>query len=237
MQDLIQYIENGELDNAKLLDYFELYGWNKLLAQSMRRTTANRDKYIRYEIFKMLSEDLKAKYTQKLELIATEEAASEKQESEDESEADAADAREVDAEDVQKSDIPDDAEKSEWVQQKAKCYNERAKLSNTLADFSDDDNEGRKEVLYKIELLDVQIVELNQLIAGEQVAKPKGKSELDFLKPDAEKANMTDMEIRGYKKTLGDRRGKASAAVKRGEKVEQNQYIMDIIDKERLTLG
>lgn len=126
---------------------------------------------------------------------------------------------------------PEDLE-DEKIQLKAKLTRERAVLSNELAKYEEDDNEGRLIILKQMNEIDDQIKALFEPAETQQK-----EIKIDWLKSDEETAKMTEAEIKVYKKSLSDRRGKASAAIKAGKNVAQNQQLLQIIDEAKLKLG
>jgi hypothetical protein len=240
MENLIKYIENQEFDNEVLLSHYMRLGTNRNLKTSMMQSPVIRDRHIRYELWKLLPEEKREMYNQELmkvpevgitTLIVT--AGDERWDGKVEN--DTQEEEEVlnhpqgndDDNDTEEEEVLNDTESSLSLEEKAKLYNERAKLSNSLHTFAEDDNAGRAAVMKQIEALSIRIK------GGET---PPSR-QYTWLKTPEEITLMSDAEIRVYKKALSDRRGKASAAIKRGENIEKNQILLEIIDKEKQTLG
>jgi hypothetical protein len=69
MKELLAYLEEGKLDNAELLKFYELLGTNASLKRTMATSKKTLDTHIRYNIWKLLPSDEKAKYSQDLQPI------------------------------------------------------------------------------------------------------------------------------------------------------------------------
>lgn len=285
MEKIIEYLsKTNEIDNAQLLQlYLQLPTKNKLLGISMTNSEKARDKYLRYDIWKKLPDEVKQSYNQDLTpkaVVAIEPSKDSKPKKLTKKEAfqkfkeakakfdSAGDekAKEKAQEEVTKyanlvaeyyqigkqEEPPegddtgeeeatpegDDTGKEEAtpegdekIQLKAKYAREKAVLSNELVKYAPDDNEGRKIIMQQIAAIDEKIKAL-----FETPQTPK-KLKLDWLKSDEETASMTSAEIKVYKKSLSDRRGKLNSDIKKGINVAHNEQLIAIIDEAKLKLG
>ncbi len=249
MNELIDYIKKGQTKDEHLPCLLALYakapGFKRNMHASMQRSERSMKTYLRYEVWKLLPAEMKEEYGQDLKKKHSDE--------DPETEEPKDDGKDTDPKDEGKELEPKDDTKAEEqpreiaplaeevkafaIQEKAKHYNQRAKLSNSLADFAEDDNPGRKEVVEKIAVIDARMSELDSLIEGKPVPEYKPKPQYKWLRTDEEIAAMTAAELKNYRSELTNARGKASSAHKKGEKLAENQLIMDTIDQIRLKLG
>jgi hypothetical protein len=239
--ELIKYIHenNANLDDKKLLEFYEELNINAPLAATMRRDAKARKNYIRYEIGKILPKEVKAKLNADLTLIKEETPATpdtEKNEGEEtpltpiveKKEGEETPATpEADEPEEEKIQLPEGLSEEAYAEISS-LYNNRARLANTLADFPDSDNAGRKAVMDEITALELKIKALTSP-TPEKEADTQNAA-FDWEKSDETIAKMSKPEKAYYKKQLTEKRSRANTALNEGKEVEKNTRIVTTID-------
>jgi hypothetical protein len=236
MQELLKYLtENKELDNEVLLKHYEKLGNNPGLYQMMSRNERARDTYVRYELWTCLPENARAHFDQDLNLLSPLEDMPVQEEKEDEGEkGEDTPVQEEKEEEENARDISEaEAKKeSELTEQLAALYRQKAKLSNSLGTFADEDNEGRARVLVSINEIEEQSAAINRRLKGDEEipTTPMNGFEYDWMKTDRELAKMSESEMKVHKTQISVLRSKNVKKVADGKHTEKAQKIIDAID-------
>lgn len=224
MEELLKYLEvNQELDNAVLLAYYKQVGNNQMLWESMERNERARDTYVRYELWKVLPEDARAQYDQDLKCLSVQEESTQEEPTREETQEPAQEETDLSGE------LSDD--ESELIEMQAALYRERAKLSNSLGGFAEEDNAGRAAVLEKIAGIDESISNINKQLNGEETTPQTNTLEYAWMLPDEEIAKMSPEALTLYKAKLSQRRSKSRKAIAEGKNVDKNQKVIDAVDE------
>lgn len=226
MTELQKLIEESGQDKQKLLEYYEtLPGCNQSLVKVMKKETRKRDEYIQYEIWKMLADQERMKYNQDLSLKGEE-----KEEPIKEKPAKKTISVEAPVTEENKGTQPE----VDDIVRKGHLYNQRAILSNSLINFAENDNEGRRKIVEQMEKIDKEIQTINEKMSG---GTPPAKHK--FLKTEEEKAKLSLAEIIVYKKKLSEKRSRIKKDLLKSPdnpNKDKWEYILELINQEYKSL-
>jgi hypothetical protein len=194
MQELLDYLENGKIDNEQLYVYFCRISKNNMLKTQLAKPAAQKI-HLRYHVSKLLTAEDLAKY--KDLLLPTEKKAAKPVEVETEPEA------------LDIPAIPRKTQDSDTDNEIRRLTNQANILANTLGDFAENDNEGRAQVMAQIAEIEQQIKDNRN---GAKPAK-EVKVDFDFEKTSAEIERMNDAEKRDYKALLARRKNRAKTSL------------------------
>jgi hypothetical protein len=207
MEDLIQYIQEGEaLDNATLLKLYTPLSKNPGLISAMQRSARNRDIHIRYQVWKMLPQDLQERYSEDLAVIGGESPEAIADDDEDTTDTEETDEQTATEEPQEPQELTE--AQNAAIVKRSNLINQRNQLSNSLASFAESDNEGRKAVLSQIDALNDKIGELNNIVEGKKNTESETSAEPKFIKTAEEKSRMSAAEKKIYSNTLAQNRSK-----------------------------
>lgn len=215
MNELLEYLAAGEIDNAKLLALIEPLCRDKGILGGMKRTTRIRDIHVCYQTFKLLSDEDKVKYTNLL------------RPSQPKPQQKVVEERTIKPGVPKKQQIPKG--KEEAITHRTSLGNQAAILANKLYDCKTDTE--RKAIRNKIMELESEMRLCKQVANGEEL-KPK-KHVLDFVKTHEEIKAMSKAEIIAYKNLLAQKKTRAKAnlaATPTHKNAPKWQAILDAIE-------
>lgn len=194
MEELLNYIEAGSLDNAELLRLFAQIKPGIGITTSMQANTRTRDTHIRYHVWKLLPASEQAKYTQQLVLQSEIKAEVPEKITEKKPESPTT----PEAPKVPPTISPDNSDEIRRIS------NQANKLANTLKNFAAHDDAGRAEVMAQISTSENQIKALRQ-----NTANVPASEDLKFVKAQSEIDAMTPEGLVVYKQQLSQQKSRA----------------------------
>lgn len=234
MEELLQYILTGVLDNAKLLELLINALGNKTfpLINQMLRNIKVRDTHIRYQIWKLLGDDHKKQFTQNLEKVGQAIIKEiKKQKPEKPKKEKPQEPKEVETNPPAEHFLTMSEEQAQT--ELRTLVNQANKLANTLNDYRESDDAGRKLVVDQLNEIEAKIIEYKAYLEGGAAPSHPKPQDYDFIISDQEIYEMDDMQKKAYKTILAQKRTRAKTNLANNptsKKAKQWQEIIDIVD-------